>query len=93
MKKRVGPIVGGLLGAALWPGVALLVTWHDEIPNRAPSLIDVPVMLLFWLVSMPGYMVPQLLFGYAQICFWGGLGALIGWRFSHRRARHTLDKT
>lgn len=72
MKQSLGPILGGLLGAALWPGVALLVTWHDELPDSVASQIDIPVMLLFWLVGLPGYLVPQLLFGYAQIGFWGG---------------------
>lgn len=78
-------LLGGALGAALWPCLSMLVFWIDEEWTHAPLVVEIPLVLLWWVARMPGTVLPESMFGTAQMVFWAGVGAAIGGWVCRRR--------
>ena len=89
--KWIYSLLGGALGAALWPCLSRLVFWIDDEWTAAPALVEVPLVLLWWVVRLPGTMTFDFMFGTIQIVFWAAAGAAIGRWVYRRRVRRLRE--
>jgi hypothetical protein len=69
-------IAGGILGAVAWPLVSKLVYLFDEGGWTAPAQLDVVVVFVWMVLSMPGAIVDGR--GYLTLAVVSGFWTIVG---------------